>query len=150
MNNENKNTVNQEKPEINGTDIENNSDVKSNHWDVAVKGLIATQEVQEAIQHYVSVPKVAMVKKAKKPYENKETKDRTQKLEVMSGTTLEDAVTFELTLLNTEIDPVKAVNKKYRIVDYTLALVANMKGHDFLGYAATGLKLIVTKLEEVK
>lgn len=68
----------------------------------------------------------------------------------MSGTTIEDAVSHELTLFNTELDPVEAVNKKYRIIEYVFALEANMNAGKFGGYAAKGLKLMVTKLEEVK
>lgn len=91
------------------------------------------------------------VKKVKSPFTNKETKDKTQKIEAISGTTIENAFSCELTLFNTkDLDPVEAVNKKYRIADYTFALEANMSGGKFGGYAATGLKLMVTKLEEVK
>lgn len=122
--------------------------MKTNYPDVSIKELIAKKEVQEAIQRYVDVPKVVTVKKLKKPFENKETKSSTQKIEAMSGTTIEDAVTHELTLLDTELDPVEAVNKKYRIIEYTFALEANMSAGKFGGYAAKGLKLVVTKLEE--
>lgn len=150
MNKENNIAVNQEKPEDNSTASGNISAAKSNFWDMSIKELIAKPEVQEAIQRYVTVPKVVTVKKLKKPFKNEETKATTQKIEAMSGTTLEDAVSLELTLLNTELDPVEAVNKKYRIIDYTFALDANMSSGKFSGYAATGLKLIVTRLEEVK
>lgn len=150
MNNENKNALTQEKPENNGTDNRNIPAEKTIYSDVSIKKLIETKEVQEAIRRCVYLPDIFTVKKLKNPFENKETKDKTQKIEVMSGTTIEDAVSFELFLLNTELDPVKAVNKKYRIIDYKFALEANMSAGKFSGYAATGLKLIVTKLEEVK
>lgn len=123
---------------------------KPSYSDVSIKELFAKQEMQEAIRRFVHIPDMVTVKKLRNPFENKETRDKTQKIEVMSGTTIEDAVSFELTLLNTELDPVKAVNKKYRITDYSFALEANMSGGKFGGYAAKGLKLIVTKLEEVK
>lgn len=150
MNNENKNALTQEKPENNGTDNRNIPAEKTIYSDVSIKELIATKEVQEAIRRCVYLPDIFTVKKLKNPFENKQTKDKTQKIEVMSGTTIEDAVSFELVLFNTELDPVKAVNKKYRIIDYKFALEANMSAGKFSGYAATGLKLIVTKLEEVK
>lgn len=150
MANETKNTLNQAQPENNITVSGNIPAEKTIYTDVSVKGLIATKEVQEAIRRCVYLPDIFTVKKLKNPFENKETKDKTQKIEVMSGTTIEDAVSFELTLLNTELDPVKAVNKKYRIIDCKFALEANMEGKKFLGYSATGLKLVVTKLEEVK
>lgn len=125
-------------------------DEKPYYPDVKVKGLIAEKGVQEAIRPYVKVPDVVIPKKVKNPFKNEETKATTQKIEAMAGTTIENAVPIELTLLGTQLDPVEAVNKKYRIIDYTLALEANMSGGRFNGYAATGLKLIVTRLEEVK
>lgn len=123
---------------------------KTNYADVSIKELIAKPEVQEAIRRYVSMPEIVTVKKLKNPFENKETKITTQKVEAMIGTTVEDAVSFELTLVDTELDPVEAVNKKYRIIDYSFALEANMKAGKFCGYAAKGLKLMVARLEEVK
>ena len=150
MNNEVKITTNQALPANNSTATEKISDVKWNHADARIKELLAKEDVKKAILNHVTVPEYVFIKKLKKPYQPEGSKDKTQKLEVMSGTTLMDAVTFELTLLNTELDPVEAVNKKYRIVDYTFALEANMSGGKFVGYAATGLKLVVTKLEEVK
>ena len=150
MTNETKSTLTQTEPANNVTDSKNIPAEKNIYSDVSIKELIATKEVQEAIRRCVYLPDIFTVKKLKNPFENKETKDKTQKIEVMSGTTIEDAVSFELTLLNTELDPVKAVNKKYRIIDCKFALEANMEGKKFLGYSATGLKLVVTKLEEVK
>lgn len=143
-----KNVTNQTKPENNTSG--NMPAAKTNYPDVSVKELLAKQEVQEAIRRYAAVPDVVTVKKLRNPFENEETKTITQKIEVMSGTTIEDAVSLELTLLGTELDPKEAVNKKYRILDYTFALEANMSAGRFGGYAAKGLKLMVTKLEEVK
>lgn len=150
MDNVNKNASNQEKLTNNGTISGSIPSVKINYWDKSIKELIAEKEVQEAIRRLVAVPKDVTVKKLKKPFENKETKTVTQKIEAISGTTIKDAVSLELTLLDTELDPVEAVNKKYRIIDYTFALEANMNAGKFGGYAAKGLKLMVTKLEEVK
>ena len=147
---ENINKLSPEKPENNSTISENPSDMKSAYSDVSIKELFAKTEVQEAVRPYVHIPGTFIAKKIRSPFENKETKDKTQKVEAMSGTTLEDAVSFELTLLNIELNPKEAINKKYRIIDYTFALEANMSSGKFSGYAAKGLKLIVTKLEEVK
>lgn len=138
----------------NSTVNENLSDGKPYFFEAGVKGVLATQEAREAIASHVIIPKEFIVKKVKKPFKSEETKDITQKIEVMSGTTIEDAITFEVTLFNTELDPVKAINKKYRVIDYTLGLQATMnkvgKESRFSGYAATGFKLTVTRLEEVK
>ena len=118
--------------------------------EIRLKGVLEEDEVQKALRRCFPVPNVVTVKKLRNPYMNEDTKDTTQKIEVMGGTTLEDAVSFEVTLLNTELDPVAAVNKKYRLVDYKFALIANMSGGKFTGYAAKGLKLMVTRLEELK
>ena len=118
--------------------------------EIRLKGVLEEDEVQKALRRCFPVPNVVTVKKLRNPYMNEDTKDTTQKIEVMGGTTLEDAVSFEVTLLNTELDPVAAVNKKYRLVDYKFALIANMSGGKFTGYAAKGLKLMVTRLEEAK
>ena len=118
--------------------------------EIRLKGVLEEDEVQKALRRCFPVPNVVTVKKLRNPYMNEDTKDTTQKIEVMGGTTLEDAVSFEMTLLNTELDPVAAVNKKYRLVDYKFDLIANMSGGKFTGYAAKGLKLMVTRLEEVK
>lgn len=124
--------------------------VKLDFTSVSIKELLAKPEVQEAFRHYIFVPDIVTVKKVRSAFENKETKIKTQKIEIMSGTTIEDAIAFELTLLDTELDPVEAINKKYCIIDYTFALEANMSAGKFSGYAAKGLKLMVTKLEKVK
>lgn len=150
MSNSNNILVNKENSTNSASVRDNTSAMKTNYSDVSVKGLIAEKEVQEAMRCHVAVPKVVTVKKLKKPFKNEETKATTQKIEALSGTTIEDAVSIELTLLDTELDPVEAVNKKYRILDYMFALDANMNAGKFGGYAAKGLKLMVTKLEELK
>lgn len=123
---------------------------KPHFSDISVKELLAKSDVQDVLRRHVAVPKEATFKKLKKAFENKETKITTQKIQAVSGTTLANAMPLELTLVNMELDPVKSVNKRYRIIDYTLALEANMTAGKFGGYAATGLKLMVTKLEEVR
>lgn len=118
--------------------------------EIRLKEVLEKEEVQKALRRWFPAPDVVTVKKLRNPFKNEETKDTTQKIEVMGGTTLEDAISFEVTLLNITLDPVAAVNKKYRLMDYKFALTANMSGGKFGGYAAKGLKLIVTRMEEVK
>ena len=146
----NNNILNQAKPANSSTTSGNIPVERSSYSAVSLKELIAKQEVQEALRRYVDVPDLLTIKKLRKAFDNKETKTITQKIVAMSGTTIEDAVTHELTLLGMELNPVEAVNKKYRIIDYTLGLEANMSAGKFNGYVATGLKLMVTRLEEVK
>lgn len=152
MSNETKQTT----PADSGTTGGNTSAERPWFNDVSIKELISVEEVQEAFRRYVNFPDgTFIVKKAKKAYGGtKEIPDKTQKIEVLSGKTLEDAFACELTLLNTEIDPIAAINKKYRLIDYKFALTAIMregeKEKKFGGYASSGLRLIVTKLEEVK
>lgn len=150
MDKENVNLVDSAKLANISTVTENPADEKSFFWTTGIKELFAKGEMQKAIQRYVAVPDVAIIKEVRNPFTNEDTKITTRKVLAMSGTTIEDAVSYELTLVNIELDPVKAINKKYRIVDYTFALEANMSAGKFGGYAAKGLKLMVTKLEEIK
>lgn len=150
MNKENVSLADSTKPANISTVNENLVDEKSFFSTTGIKELFAKGEMQKAIQRYVAVPDVAIIKEVRNPFTNEDTKITTRKVIAMSGTTIEDAVSYELTLVNIELDPVKAINKKYRIVDYTFALEANMSAGKFGGYAAKGLKLMVTKLEEIK
>lgn len=146
---ENKKPVSQARPEINSTVNEPASDALPSYAKASVKGTLAKEEVQEALRRCVAVPELVTVKEVRKSYKPDGAEAATQKIKVMSGTSIEDAEAHELSLVGIELDPVKAVNKKYRIVDYTLGLEANMSGGRFGGYAATGFKLMVTRLEEV-
>lgn len=155
MSNEKDKLVKQEKPAnddtANGTlPIGAEGTVYSDPAEISLKDLIAKPEVQEAIKSLYPLPDVVIVKKLRKSFKNDDTKETTQKIKVIGGTTIKDSVDFELTLLNTELDPQKAVNREYRIADYKFALTANMSGGKFSGYAATGLKVVVTRMEEVK
>lgn len=147
---ENNILTNQGESENNGAAGENTAARKVDYPEVSIKTLVAAPEVQEAFRRYVAVPDVVTVKKVRNPFENKETGAITQKIVAMSGTTIEDAVSLELTLSGPRLDPVEAINKKYRIMDYTFALEANMSEGRFGGYAAKGLKLTVTKLEKIE
>lgn len=146
---ENKKNVNQTNSANNNVN-EPASDVLPSYAKASVKGTLAKEEVQEALRRYVAIPELVTVKEVRKAYKPEGADMATQKIKVMSGTSIEDAESHELSLIGIELDPVKAVNKKYRIVDYTLGLEANMSGGRFGGYAATGFKLMVTRLEEVK
>lgn len=134
----------------NNTINETASDAKPSYAKASVKGTLAEEEVQKALRQCVTVPGQVTVKEVRKSYKPEGADTTTQKIKVMSGTSIENAESHELSLIGIELDLVKAVNKKYRIVDYTLGLEANMNGGRFGGYAATGFKLMVTKLEEVK
>lgn len=123
---------------------------KPSYMDVGIKGLIATPEVQSAFLKHVKVPEKVLLKKLKNPYDDKEKKIKTQKVEAMSGASLTDAVVVSFTLVNTELDPVKSVNHWFRLAEYTFALESSMTGGKFGGYATSGLKLLVTRIEEVK
>lgn len=142
--------VNQVSPENNNTVKEITPDALPSYAKASVKGTFAEEEVQKALRRYLAVPELVTVKEVRKSYKPEGAEVATQKIKVMSGTSIEDAESHELSLVGIELDPVKAVNKKYRIVDYTLGLEANMSGGRFGGYAATGFKLMVTRLEEVK
>lgn len=141
---------------VNHTNAANNGDINKPASDAlpsyakaSVKGTLAKEEVQKALRRCVAIPESVIVKEVRKAYKPEGAEAATQKIKVMSGTSIEDAESHELSLVGIELDPVKAVNKKYRIVDYTLGLEANMSGGRFGGYAATGFKLMVTRLEEV-
>lgn len=126
------------------------NEIKTLVSEVSLKELIAMLDVQDAIRKHVSVPNPVIVKKVRSPFKNEETGITTQKIEGVSGTSLMDMVSVNLTLVGTELDPVKSINKPYRLVDYTFALDANMAGGKFNGYSAKGFKLLVTKIEEMK
>lgn len=121
-----------------------------NFFDLSVKSLIAEPDVQAALKKHIFVDKRLIVKKVNKP----STEYHTQKIEGIIGSTLEDATAIKFTIFDEKdtyfLDPVESINKKYQIIDYNLGLEANMSGKDFKGYSATSLKLIVTKIEEVK
>ena len=129
---------------------EKSDNIKKNYQEVSVKELLAMPKVQEAIKQYVAVPEQIWVKRARNPYTNPDTKLLTQKIEGLSGTSIMDATAVGFTLVGMELDSQNAINKMYRIVDYTVGLEANMSGGKFGGYSATGLKLLVTKMEEVR
>lgn len=123
---------------------------KTIFMDAKVKELIAKPDIQAAIRRYVSVPKDVIIKKVG----NASKDHHTQKIEFMYGETIEDAVHGKATIYDEKhvqfLNPENAINKRHRIVEYELALEANMVGGNFGGYSATGLKLVIKKLEEIK
>lgn len=115
-----------------------------------VKEVVANQEVQKAIQKMVEIPKKVMIKSIRNRYKNDDTNETSQKIHAVSGTSLKDMVEVDFTLVNHSEISQDAINKEYQIVEYSLNLEANMRGGNFNGYSPTGLKLLVTKLTEVK
>ena len=123
---------------------------KTFYTDAKVKELLAQPDIQAAMRNYISVPDNIVIKKVGKA----STEHHTQRIEYMAGETIMDALHGQGTITDDThtqfLDPVNAINKRYRIADYNLALEANMSGREFQGYSATGLKLNIKKLEEVK
>lgn len=115
--------------------------------EVRVKELLSDEMVQKAIKDLVLVPNIIIIKQVKKPFTNEETKITTQKISAVSGTTLQDMVSVDFTLVGVTIDPIDSINKEFKIIEYSLALEANMRGGNFNGYSATGLKLMISGIE---
>jgi len=118
--------------------------------EIKIKELIANETIQRVIKNEVFIPEIIIIKQVKNPFTNKDTNETTQKIHAVAGTSLADMVELDFTLSGQTIDPVEAINKNYKMLEYSCSLVANMHGGNFNGYSATGLKLIVTKMEEVK
>jgi len=116
----------------------------------SIKELLAAPDVQDALRRHVTVPDSVILKKVRNPFRNEETGMTTQKVEGVSGTSLMDMVNVNFTLVDAKIDPVDSLNKTFRLAEYSLALDANMAGGRFNGYAAKGLRLLVTRMEEIK
>ena len=115
--------------------------------EVRVKELLSDEMFQKAIKDLVLVPNIIIIKQVKKPFTNEETKITTQKISAVSGTTLQDMVSVDFTLVGVTIDPIDSINKEFKIIEYSLALEANMRGGNFNGYSATGLKLMISGIE---
>lgn len=120
------------------------------YTDVKVKDLLKKQNVQNSIKSEVTVPNPIIIKQVRNPFTNKETNETTQKIHAVSGTSLADMVELDFTLVGQTLDGKQAINKVFQLIDYNFALEANMRGGNFNGYSATGLKLLVTKLSEMK
>lgn len=119
--------------------------------DTSIKELIANPAIQETLKKLVRIPDKVLVKKVRNSYRPKDADKntpKTQKIEAVYGTSIMDVTTIEMTLVGIELNE-QAINHFFRIVDFSYSLNANMSGGNFLGYAPTGLKLMVTKLQEV-
>lgn len=73
----------------------------------------------------------------------------------LSGTSLLDAEEQEFDYVGTPLDEEAYLNQAVRLTDVSFGLVANMTKNSqgrnsFLGYSATGLKLIVSSLERIQ
>ncbi|MTB36807.1 hypothetical protein [Streptococcus uberis] len=124
---------------------------KKFYTNVKIKELFANKDIQKVLKELVEVPKIVLIKQVKNPFTNKDTNETTQKIHAVSGTSLTDMIEIDFTIVGNEpLDAVYSINKYYQIDDYTMSMEANMRGGKFNGYSATGLKILVTKLSEVK
>lgn len=144
--------INETKPEVNPKNTPQITEEKPLYTKVSVKTLLSDPDIQAVITQKVQVPLVVTIQSVKKPFEDKENKDAptVQKIHSVAGTSFLDMIEVDFTLVGTTVDAEYAIHRQYRLVDYTFALDANMVGRNFAGYSATGLKLLVTKIEELK
>lgn len=129
----------------------NNNNEKVTCSAASVKTIIANPAVQAALRSCIRVPEQVRIKQIRKPFKPEKAPadaPATQKVVGIYGTSIMDADTIDLTLVGIELQE-DAINHLYRIVDYTLGLSANMESKKFLGYAATGFRVNVTKIERV-
>lgn len=119
--------------------------------EVKIKDQFTSRAVQRILQDSVTVPTEVIIKQVRSPFENQDTHEVTQKVHAVAGNSLTDMVELDFTLIGGQtIDGKESINKKYKIMDYNFSLNANMRGGNFNGYAATGLKLLVTKIEQIE
>ena len=144
--------INEMKTDINQNNTPNTTEEKPLYSKVSIKTLLSAPEIQAVITKKVDVPLVVTIQGVKKPFEDKENKDTPtiQKIPAVAGTSFTDMIEVDFVLVGAKLDGEYAIHKQYRLIDYTFALDANMVGRNFAGYSATGLKLLVTRLEEVK
>ena len=144
--------INETKPEVNPQNTQKTAEEKPLYSKVSVKTLLSDPDVQAVLVKKVAVPLSVTIQSVKKPFEDKDNKDAPtiQKIHSVAGTSFADMIEVDFTLVGTKLDGEYAIHKQYRLVDYTFALDANMVGRNFAGYSASGLKLLVTKIEEMK
>lgn len=144
--------INETKPEVNPQSTKKTAEEKPLYSKVSVKALLSDPDVQAVLVKKISVPLTVTIQSVKKPFEDKDNKNAPsiQKIHSVAGTSFADMVEVDFSLIGTTVDGEYAIHKQYRLVDYTFALDANMVGRNFAGYSATGLKLLVTKIEEMK
>ena len=127
------------------------NETKATCTEASVKTVIADPAVQAALRSCLRMPEQVLIKRVRQPYTPKNAEPGTlptQKVEGIYGTSMMDADTIELTLVDIELKQ-DAINHMYRLIDYTIALNANMADHKFCGYSAKGFKLLVNKIERV-
>lgn len=144
--------INNTKPEVNPQNTQKTTEEKPLYSKVSIKTLLSDPDVQAVLTKKVTVPLIVTVQSVKKPFEDKDNKDAPsiQKIHSVAGTSFFDMLEVDFTLVGEKLDAEYAIHKQYRLVDYTFALDANMVGRNFAGYSATGLKLLVTRIEEMK
>lgn len=123
---------------------------KKLHSEIKLKELLANEDVNKAVTGLVHVPDTVLVKEVSNPFVNKETNKSTQRVKAYAGTSMADMFEVEFTLVDITIDAKESINKYFRFVEYYFGFIANMSNGNFSGYSATGLKYLVTKIEEVK
>lgn len=145
-------TINEMKTDINQNNTPNTTEEKPLYSKVSVKTLLSDPDVQAVLTKKVAVPLTVTIQSVKKPFENKDNKDSPtlQKIHAVAGTSFTDMIEVDFVLVGTTLDGEYAIHKQYRLIDYTFALEANMVGRNFAGYSPTGLKLLVTRIEELK
>jgi len=138
--------------DINQNNTQKITEEKPLYSKVSIKTLLSDPDVQAVLTKKVTVPLIVTVQSVKKPFEDNDNKDAPsiQKIHSVAGTSFFDMLEVDFTLVGEKLDGEYAIHKQYRLIDYTFALDANMVGRNFAGYSATGLKLLVTKIEEVK
>lgn len=138
--------------DINQNNTKKITEEKPLYSKISVKTLLSDPDVQAVLTKKVAVPLTVTIQSVKKPFEDKDNKDASsiQKIHSVAGTSFADMIEVDFVLVGEKLDGEYAIHKQYRLIDYTFALDANMVGRNFTGYSATGLKLLVTRLEEVK
>lgn len=145
-------TINEMKTDINQNNTPNTTEEKPLYSKVSVKTLLSDPDVQAVLTKKVAVPLTVTIQSVKKPFKDKDNKDAPtlQKIHAVAGTSFTDMIEVDFVLVGATLDGEYAIHKQYRLIDYTFALEANMVGRNFAGYSPTGLKLLVTRIEELK
>lgn len=140
------------KTDVNSSNSPKMAEEKPLYSKVSVKTLLSDPDVQAVLTKKVAVPLTVTIQSVKKPFGDKDNKDAPtiQKIHSVAGTSFLDMIEVDFVLVGEKLDGEYAIHKQYKLIDYSLALDANMVGRNFAGYSATGMKLLVTKIEEVK
>ena len=119
---------------------------------VKLKEIIAIIDIN-LISELINIPSQVMLKSVKTNYAYNDGKRTdtvsSQTLTVASGTSLADIEILDVTYIGQPIleDNITAlIGSMIELSDITLAPIANMRGRDFQGFSATGLKLVVARI----